>query len=65
MDDRPERLGVKFKDAELLGIPLQIIIGPKNLENGQIEIKSRKTGVSELIDFPAGLQDIPQWLKNS
>jgi prolyl-tRNA synthetase len=65
LDDRPERLGVKFKDAELLGIPLQIIIGPKNLENGQIEIKSRKTGVSELIEFPTGLQDIPNRLKNS
>ena len=65
LDDRPERLGVKFKDAELLGIPLQIIIGPKNLENGQIEIKSRKTGVSELVDFPASLQDIPNKLKNS
>ncbi len=65
LDDRPERLGVKFKDAELLGIPLQIIIGPKNLENGQIEIKSRKTGTSELIDFPVGLQDIPNRLKNS
>ena len=65
LDDRPERLGVKFKDAELLGIPLQIIIGPKNLENGQVEVKSRKTGVSELIDFPAGLQDIPNRLKNS
>ena len=65
MDDRPERLGVKFKDAELLGIPLQVIIGPKNLDNGQVEIKSRKTGVSELIDFPAGLQNLPERLKNS
>jgi prolyl-tRNA synthetase len=65
LDDRSERLGVKFKDAELLGIPLQIIIGPKNLENGQVEVKSRKTGVSELISFPADLQDIPKRLKNS
>jgi prolyl-tRNA synthetase len=64
LDDRPERLGVKFKDAELLGIPLQVIIGPKNLENGQIEIKLRKMGASELIDFPAGLQEIPNRLKN-
>lgn len=64
LDDRPERLGVKFKDAELLGIPLQIIVGPKNLDNGQVELKSRKTGVSELIAFPAGLQDIPNRLKN-
>ena len=65
LDDRPERLGVKFKDAELLGIPLQVIIGPKNLENGQVEIKSRKTGASELIDFPAGLQELPNRLKNT
>jgi len=65
LDDRSERLGVKFKDAELLGIPLQIIIGPKNLENGQVEIKSRKTGVSELINFPADLQDIPNRLKTT
>jgi prolyl-tRNA synthetase len=65
LDDRPERLGVKFKDAELLGIPLQIIIGPKNLENGQVEIKSRKTGACELIDFPAGLQDILSRLKSA
>ncbi|MDH5761836.1 MAG: proline--tRNA ligase [Nitrospinota bacterium] len=65
LDDRPERLGVKFKDAELLGIPFQIIIGPKNLENGQVELKSRKTDTSELIDFPSGLQDIPSRLKTS
>jgi len=64
LDDRPERLGVKFKDAELLGIPLQIIIGPKNLDAGKIELKSRKTGVSELIDFPDGLQIIPERLQN-
>jgi len=64
LDDRPERLGVKFKDAELLGIPLQIIIGPKNLDAGKFELKSRKTGTSELIDFPSGLQDIPEKLRN-
>ncbi|MCH7500210.1 MAG: proline--tRNA ligase, partial [Nitrospinae bacterium] len=64
LDDRPERLGVKFKDAELLGIPLQIVIGPKHLDAGKIELKSRKTGVSELIDFPAGLQIIPEKLQN-
>jgi len=64
LDDRPERLGVKFKDAELLGIPLQIVIGPKHLDAGKIELKSRKMGTSELIDFPAGLQIIPEKLQN-
>ena len=52
LDDRSDRLGVKFKDAELLGIPIQIIVGHKNLGEGKIEIKLRKTGKSQLISFP-------------
>lgn len=43
MDDRDERAGVKFKDADLIGIPIQIIIGEKNLKEGLIEIKKRRT----------------------
>jgi len=43
MDDRDERAGVKFKDADLIGIPLQLIIGEKNLREGLVEIKDRKT----------------------
>lgn len=43
MDDREERAGVKFKDADLIGIPLQIILGEKNLKEGIAEIKDRKT----------------------
>ena len=64
LDDRPDRLGVKFKDAELLGIPLQIVIGPKNLETGKIEIKQRKTGNSDLYPFPGILGKIPEMLKS-
>ena len=59
LDDRPDRLGVKFKDAELLGIPIQIIIGPKNLSERKIEIKIRKTGESKLILFPEEIKEIP------
>ena len=59
LDDRSNRLGVKFKDAELLGIPLQIIIGPKNLDEGKVEVKLRKTGESQLISFPEAIPDIP------
>ncbi len=44
LDDRDERAGVKFKDADLIGIPLQIIIGGKNLQQGMVEIKFRRTG---------------------
>jgi prolyl-tRNA synthetase len=43
MDDRDERAGVKFKDADLIGIPTQIILGEKNLKEGLVEVKDRKT----------------------
>jgi len=43
LDDRDERAGVKFKDADLIGIPSQVIIGDKNLKDGIVEIKDRKT----------------------
>jgi prolyl-tRNA synthetase len=41
-DDRDERAGVKFNDADLLGAPFQIVIGDKSLADGLIELKSRK-----------------------
>jgi prolyl-tRNA synthetase len=44
MDDRDERAGIKFKDADLIGIPYRIIIGEKNLKDGLVEVKERKTG---------------------
>ncbi|HTR44510.1 MAG TPA: proline--tRNA ligase [Thermodesulfovibrionales bacterium] len=43
MDDRDERAGVKFKDADLIGIPVQIILGEKNVAEGLVEIKDRRT----------------------
>ncbi|MDH4232933.1 MAG: proline--tRNA ligase [Nitrospirota bacterium] len=43
MDDRDERAGVKFKDADLIGIPFQVILGEKTLREGLVEIKNRKT----------------------
>ena len=44
LDDRDERPGVKFKDADLIGIPLRIVVGSKNLAEGKVELKSRRTG---------------------
>ena len=49
IDDRDERPGVKFADADLIGIPYQIIVGSKNLANGHVEIKDRRTGDKELV----------------
>lgn len=46
-DDRNESAGVKFKDADLIGIPTKIIIGSKNAKRGVVEVKDRKTGKIE------------------
>ena len=50
IDDRKERPGVKFKDADLIGYPIRVVIGPKTLTEKQIEIKIRKTG--EVLSLP-------------
>ncbi|MBN1353612.1 MAG: proline--tRNA ligase [Candidatus Omnitrophica bacterium] len=50
IDDRPERAGVKFKDADLIGFPFQVIIGEKNLKSGKIELKTRIGKKTELIE---------------
>lgn len=44
LDDRKERAGVKFKDCDLIGYPVRVVIGPKAVEEGMIEVKVRKTG---------------------
>ena len=44
IDDRNERPGVKFKDADLIGHPLRVVVGPKTLTEGKLEVKIRKTG---------------------
>jgi prolyl-tRNA synthetase len=43
MDDRDERPGFKFKDADLLGMPVRVVVGKKGLEAGEIELVERKT----------------------
>jgi len=50
IDDRDERPGIKFKDADLLGIPLRITIGRKSLKQGLVEIRIRESG--ETIGVP-------------
>src|SRR5918992_3738913 len=48
-DDRDERPGAKFATADLIGIPWQIVVGPKGLADGKVELKRRKTGERELL----------------
>ena len=40
-DDRDERPGVKFNDADLIGVPLRITLGPRGLRDGEVELKAR------------------------
>ncbi|MGJ3493325.1 proline--tRNA ligase [Piscirickettsia salmonis] len=51
LDDRKERPGVLFADADLIGIPHRLVIGERGLKNNQIEYKSRATGNSEEIQL--------------
>ena len=50
LDDRDERPGVKFKDAELVGIPYRLTVGPKGLANGQVEFFQRRGGKKRDVD---------------
>ncbi len=48
-DDRADRAGVKFNDADLIGAPFQIVVGDKGLADGVVEIKTRRTGTKSRI----------------
>jgi prolyl-tRNA synthetase len=58
IDDRDERPGIKFNDADLLGIPIQIIIGKKKIKDKKVEIKSRDSGKREDIDVGKAVEYI-------
>jgi len=49
IDDREESAGIKFKDADLIGIPIHVTVGPKTLKEGAVEIKLRKGGISKKV----------------
>jgi prolyl-tRNA synthetase len=54
-DDTQDRPGAKFATMDLIGVPTQLIIGPKGLANGQVELKNRKTGAKEELSLEAAL----------
>lgn len=57
-DDRNERPGVKFKDADLIGYPLKVTVGPKTINEKIIEVKVRRTGEIFYFDINNYLDDI-------
>ena len=64
LDDRKERAGVKFKDADLIGYPLRITVSPKSIEENSIEIKVRKTGEVITVTAEEYLEKVMELLKN-
>ncbi|MEA2057374.1 MAG: proline--tRNA ligase, partial [Actinomycetota bacterium] len=55
IDDRNERPGVKFNDAELIGMPYRVTVGPRGLAEGMVEITERRSGVSESVPVAAAV----------
>ncbi|HRN85280.1 MAG TPA: His/Gly/Thr/Pro-type tRNA ligase C-terminal domain-containing protein, partial [Hyphomicrobium sp.] len=56
LDDTDERAGAKFATMDLIGIPYQIIVGPKGVKAGEIEVKERKTGARDTVPLEVGLE---------
>ena len=64
-DDRDDRPGVKFKDADLLGIPLRITVGTKAVKEGKVEIRRRRTREDRLVAPPEVVTRVRDWLSGS
>lgn len=62
LDDREERAGVKFKDADLIGIPYRIVTG-RSLQEGKVEVVQRSSGESQTLPLEDVVATIQQWLK--
>ena len=65
LDDRDERPGFKFKDADLIGIPLRIVVGAKSLVEGKVELKERRSGEVELLSIEEALAKVKATVKEA
>jgi prolyl-tRNA synthetase len=57
-DDTDERAGGKFATMDLIGVPYQLIVGPKGVKTGEAELKVRKTGARETLSLDAALKKV-------
>jgi len=62
-DDRDERAGVKFKDADLIGIPLRLTVGERNLKEGKVEIRKRRTKETVLVGIEETVQRVKELIR--
>ena len=65
LDDRDERPGVKFKDAELVGIPFRITVGPKGLAEGKVEVVRRRDGETSKLDVEKAADHVAELVLES
>jgi len=54
-DDRDDRPGAKFAAMDLIGLPWQLVVGPKGIKSGEVELKERRTGAKRNLSFDAAL----------
>ena len=64
IDDRDVGPGFKFKDAELIGVPIIVAVGPRTIKEGEAEVKVRKTGDSRNIKLKAVVNEVQELLKS-
>ncbi len=62
LDDRDARAGVKFADAELIGIPIRVTIGPKGIADGVVELTTRSDGEMNLVKIDDVVSNITDFL---
>lgn len=62
-DDRDERAGVKFNDADLIGCPVRVTVGEKALKEGMVELKSRKDKENRLVEFHKVSEEVKSHLR--
>jgi prolyl-tRNA synthetase len=62
-DDTDERAGAKFATMDLIGLPVQLIVGPKGVKAGEVEVKHRKSGERETLPLEAGLNRVVDSVK--
>ena len=63
LDDRDCRAGVKFKDADLIGVPLRVVIGERGLKEGKLEIKWRWDKEAEKIDLDGAAETLAELIR--
>jgi prolyl-tRNA synthetase len=62
LDDRDERPGFKFKDADLIGFPFRITVGKKGLDQGKLEVKDRRSGETHMVELDEVVPSIKAWI---